>query len=171
MFPDSAALLQEQMNTENISGLEKQKHLLFIKLILLYHTARGLRLAVLQYFILALISSHSDSIAVSPLPIRQTWLTIISAAPPPPPLVIFSSLVPFTARFLFLWKSVFWTKERSEASVRDASLKIVQKVDKFKPTGAVRPPYCQSIQRTDQKQSKDLFSFGNFEESCSRISR
>lgn len=63
-------------------------------LILLYHTARGLftqlRLAVFECFILALISSHSDSIAVSPLPIRQTWLTIISAAPPPPlPLLSF----------------------------------------------------------------------------------
>lgn len=30
MFPDNAARLQERVNTENISGLEKQKQLLFI---------------------------------------------------------------------------------------------------------------------------------------------
>lgn len=30
MFPDNAAQLQERVNTENISGLEKQKQLLFI---------------------------------------------------------------------------------------------------------------------------------------------
>lgn len=83
----------------------------------------------------------------------------------------------YTLSFFLKVKLFFFlTSKRSEASVTyNSSLKIVQKVDKHKSADIVWPPYCQSIQWENQKQRKsfhlheELFHFGNFEESQTRV--